>query len=260
MKKISSKDNKNVKLAHKLRNKKYRDEEGLFLLEGKRAVGEALKIPALVRALYIDDRLIDDFELLINDNEFDSYLVDNRIMNYISSTTTPQGIAALVKIPVWSWDDMMKNQGLLIFLDEISDPGNLGTIIRTCMALNGDGIILSQGCVDPFSPKVVRASMGSILHTPLLTDAGLNELYGLEDLGYDLICTDLLADNYYFDENLCKRKVIVFGNEARGVCKEIKNLCKLRIKIPINPEIESLNAASACAIIMAEAWKQYYER
>ena len=146
----------------------------------------------------------------------------------------------------------------LFLLDQISDPGNLGTIIRTAWALDIDGILLSKGCTDPFSPKAVRASMGGILNIPVYTSVGLKELDSLKSAGYKITGTALNVRTSVFDCDYRQAQVIVIGSESRGVRPEIQRCCDKLIKIPINPAVDSLNAAVACAIIMAEVRKQRY--
>ncbi|CFX53951.1 Alpha/beta knot methyltransferases [Syntrophomonas zehnderi OL-4] len=253
MKIIKSLDNQTVRQARKLHQKKYRDQAGLFLMEGRRSVQEALARPELLRAIFIEESLAADFSDL---DGLDSYIVDNKLLKHICTTENPQGIAAIVKKPEWSLEDFLSEDALIVLLDQIADPGNMGSIIRTCWGLESAGIILTPGCVDPFSPKVVRSSMGGVLNLPLLEIKSAAELSIFSERGYELIGTALENACNYYDTDLSKAKILVFGSEATGISPNLKKRCSRLIKIPTNPKIDSLNVAAACAIIVAEAWRQ----
>lgn len=253
MKVIRSLDNSMVRLARKLHQKKYRDQEGLFLVEGRRSVQEALARPELVRAVFIEESLVGDFSDL---GGLDSYIVDNKLLKHICTTETPQGIAALVKKPEWSFEDLLSGDALIVLLDQVADPGNMGSIIRTCWGLEAAGILLTPGCVDPFSPKVVRSSMGGILNLPLREMKSCEELDYFIERDYELIGTALENGCNYYETDLSKAKILVLGSEATGISPNLKKRCFQLIKIPMNPKIDSLNVAAACAIIVAEAWRQ----
>lgn len=257
MKYISSVDNKNIKLAAKLTEKKVRDREGLFLVEGRKSTLEALKRPGLVNLIFLDDSYQAEYQELIADyNNLDWYSVNSQLMKRICQTETPQGIAALVKKPQWSWDKIIAEDSLLLLLDRISDPGNMGTIIRTAWAFNVDGILLSRGCADPFGPKVVRSTMGGILNVPLFTDLSEEQLGILKDNKYIFMGADVTGDNSFYDMDFSNRLVVVIGSEAKGINDDIKGRCNYLFKIPINSRADSLNAAVACAIIIEMAYRQ----
>ena len=141
-------------------------------------------------------------------------------------------------------------------LDQISDPGNMGSIIRSCWALGVKGLLLASGCADPFSPKVVRSSMGGILNLPLIDNITDQELDLLVGQGYEFICTGMQNARDYYSVDLTGSKVLVMGSEARGVSQEIISRSGCMIKIPMKSKVDSLNVAAACAIIVGEAWGQ----
>lgn len=259
MKHISSADNKNIKLAVKLGDKKTRDQEELFLVEGKNSAAEVLKRPDLVRCFFIDEELMDQYEnLLIEGNAWDCYTVDRKIMKRVCRTENPQGIAAIVRKPEWSLAEVVKDKGLVVLLDQISDPGNMGTIIRTSWAFNVNGILMTRGCADPFSPKVVRSTMGGILNMPLFANISGKQLDFLKEKQYMFMGADLSGGNSFYEMEFEGPKVIVIGSEAKGISSDIKNRCDYLFKIPINSSADSLNAAVACAIIIQEAYRQRY--
>lgn len=258
MKFISSQDNKYIKLAASLKHKKYRDAQGMFLIEGRRAVDEALEYPNLVQAVFGDERFTEDNPMYAVVAKIpDCFWVDSRLMKHICSTEEPQGIAAIVKKPACSWDVMLEQRGIIILMDRISDPGNLGSMLRTCWAFGVDGVLMTSGTVDPFSPKVVRSSMGAILNVPVFTNVSEEQLDVVNEHGYRFMSTDISGSVKYSAVKYGSQLVIVFGSEAQGVSEGLKKRCDFFINIPINPRVDSLNVAAACAIIVAEARRQY---
>jgi len=253
LKEITSSDNQLIKLARKLHNKKYRDQEQLFLVEGRRSVEEALARPELLHTVFVEESLKDDYADI---EGVESYCLDTKLFKSICTTETPQGIIAILKKPAWSWSALLDEKGLIVLLDRIADPGNMGSIIRTCWALGVQGLLLSPGCVDPFSPKVVRSSMGGILNLPLLEITEQSELDLLQERGYVFIGTAMENAEDYYNLDLCGAKLIIMGSEATGISPELKAKCNTMAKIPMNPQNDSLNVAAACAIMISEAWRQ----
>ena len=238
--------------AVKLKDKKYRDEYGLMLVEGEKLVKDALKYGYEAESIFLTEgkqtELYDSIK---------RYTVTDRMMKRLSAKTTPQGIVALIrkkpnepKIP----------EGKSLILENIQDPGNLGTIIRTADAAGFAGVLMSPGCVDLYNPKTVRSSMGSFFNIPVKTDMGYDELYALKEKGFNLYCGALRDDSVaYTDVDFSMPSVIIIGNEANGVSNEILDMAE-HIIIPIYGHAESLNAAVAGGIIMYEAIRQKTSR
>ncbi len=260
MKLITSQDNKYIKLAASLKQKKHRDDEKVFLVEGKRAVIEALQKPELLSVIFVDESLKEEYSEFAHLLSPEAYLISAQLMRHICCTETPQGIAAIMKKPIWSWLDVVNKAGLLILLDRVSDPGNMGSIFRSCWALGVKGVLMTKGCADPFTPKVVRSTMGALLNIPVFCDVSDTQLDTLDEQGYAFICTDLNADKNYYSLKYPDQSIIIIGSEALGASAELKSRCDRFIKIPMNPQVDSLNVAAACAIIIAEAARQRYER
>jgi RNA methyltransferase, TrmH family len=257
---ISSQDNKYIKLASSLKHRKYRDMEGLFLVEGRRAVKEALERSELVQAVFWDESLTEQNPMYAAAASVPNcFGIDSRLMKHICSTEEPQGIAAIVRKPAWTWEAVLGQRGLLILLDRISDPGNLGSILRTCWAFGVDGVLLTKGCVDPYNPKVIRSTMGAILNVPVFTDVAAEQLEDLDKLRFSFMSTDISGSEEYSLVKYGRPLVIIFGSEAQGVSDVLKNRCNFFINIPMNPRVDSLNVAAACAIIIAEAGRQHQE-
>jgi len=257
MREIVSKDNQYIKHAASLKNKKYRAQEKMFLLEGKKMVTEALQSNKPIIRVMVDQAHSEEYQQLASKyHEVEWLEVDSRVFYNLVDTETPQGIVAVAPIPVYDFSWLPGQVASLVLLDHISDPGNLGTIIRTAWALDIDGILLTPGCTDPFSPKTVRSSMGGVLHVPIYESIGPQALEQLKTSGYSVIGTALGAKTSIFDINYKEASVIVIGSESKGVSLDIQACCDSLVTIPINPFVDSLNAAVACAIIMMEVWKQ----
>lgn len=256
---INAQDNKHIKQIRKLKDKKYRNQTGLFFVEGQRAFTEALQKPELITEAFIQSDIVDQYLPYINKfPHIKWFKLDRKLIKYISSTETPQGIVAVLKKPVWDIQDFIDKKGLLIYLDQIADPGNLGTIIRSCWALDADALLLSPNCADVYNPKTVRSSMGGVINYPVFADIDVHQLIELQTNNYELISTDLNKGHDYYNHDFSKNTVLVIGSEAKGVSESIKKICTDYIKIPMNSRVDSLNAACACAIIIAEARKQRF--
>lgn len=252
---ISSPDNKFIKLASSLKIRKYREAAGLFLVEGWRSVNETLTRRELIEAILaaadireeLDSNRLPDEKIMI---------VEPKLMKQVCSTDNPQGIAAIVRKPQWAWGQVSASGGLLVYLDRISDPGNLGSILRSCWAFGVQAVLMSPGCVDLYNPKVVRSTMGAILNLPVFSDVGPAELVVLKEAGFALVSTDVGGGQRYYDVDFRIPTIIILGSEAHGISRELKDISAIKINIPITPGVESLNVAAACAIIVAEARRQ----
>ncbi len=248
MERITSTQNKYIKLVKSLSQKKNRGD--LLLAEGEKCVTEALRY-ARVEAVISDDE--HDPVFLAAGEKIRRVLVSGSVMNAVCDAKTPQHICAVVRIDRPKLTDI--KSGLYAALEDVSDPGNVGTIIRTADAAGAKGVILSRGCADWTSPKVVRSTMGSIFHIPVMEPPDFYK--ALSDLSGSGICVVSAALDG--DENavLPKCSCILIGNESRGLSERAKAAAKINIKIPIFGEAESLNAGAAAAILMYRAvWPQ----
>ncbi|RKD24651.1 hypothetical protein BEP19_05140 [Ammoniphilus oxalaticus] len=257
MERIESVQNARVKEWAKLGKRKGREQAGSFIVEGEHVVEEAIKQEAPIEALLMTEafpatEIISQFA---QTNPSICFQVSDTIMRRLSETETPQGIMAITKIQKDELESFIHKKYLLL-LDAIQDPGNLGTIIRAADAAGVDGIILGNGTVDPHNSKVVRSTMGSIFHIPII-QANLAEIIGqLQQHEYTFIAASLEGAVAYDEQDYTGSIGIVIGNEANGVSEEILRACSSRIKIPLYGRAESLNAAIAAGIIMYEATRQ----
>lgn len=233
---ITSSENKIIKRTASLKQKKYRDLYGEFIVEGKNNVLDSAKFVVPKRVFLCEE---DDFKYF---SDCDIYLVSNEIMQKMSDTVTPQSIIAVY--------DLIKpldiNSSHVVFLDRVRDPGNLGTIIRCCAAAGYQMVM--RDCVDIFNPKVVRSCMSGLFKITFNFD-DIYSISVLKDDGYKILIADACGKNVFDyhknDEKIC----LVIGNEANGVEQEIINLCDEIISIPME-NMESLNAAVSAAILM----------
>lgn len=251
---IRTTKNKLYKYIRSLQTKKSRTENHCFTVEGIKSVRDAMnagckiQLLALSEALYASN-IFNDFKTL------DICIIDDKLFGGLCDTKTPQGVLAVIEqnsYEAFSCDP----HGLYVYCDNISDPGNLGTIIRTADAAGIDGVLLSPDCTDLYSPKTVRASMGSFFHTTAVPSFSHDRLLRLAENGFTIYSGALRSDSTnYKDCNYLTPTVIVVGNEANGVSADILEISK-HIIIPIYGKAESLNAAIAAALMMYEATEQ----
>ena len=238
---ITSLDNDNVKKWKKLCKKKYRDEFGIYLVEGEHLVEEAYKSGVLDKVIVLDG---------------ESYSYDNIIyvsydvMKALSSLDTPNRIMGVCKKKESS--ELLGKRYLL--LDGVQDPGNLGTIVRSAVAFNIDTIVLSNDTVDLYNPKVLRSTQGMIFHTNIIECDLIDVISKLHDKNITVYGTDV---NNGIDarelSDLDKTSfALIMGNEGNGVRKEVKELCDKNLYINMNENVESLNVGVATSILLYE--------
>ena len=236
---ITSLNNNKIKEYSKLLNKKYRDKTNLFIVEGEHLVKEAYNSNVL--------------QEIICTPKYENYLdikttyVTKEIINKLTDTITPQEIIGIVK----KQDNNTIGNKVLI-LDNIQDPGNLGTIIRSSVAFNIDTIILSNDTVDLYNPKVIRATEGMIFKINIIRKELNNIIDILKEEGYVLYGTKVTKSTILKDIKFNNKYAIIMGNEGNGVKKELLNKCDKYIYIKMNKECESLNVAVATSIILYE--------
>ncbi|QTL98582.1 RNA methyltransferase [Iocasia frigidifontis] len=261
---ISSTGNVRIKYLQKLYLRKYRKKEGKFILEGYRIINEALNSNADFETIFLTPSFYDSPEgqkitnLVGRDMVV---LVEEGLLNELADTVTPQGVIGVVDEPVYHINDFI-DKGIILVLDRLQDPGNMGTVIRTAVAAGVAGIIVLKGSVDIYNLKVLRATMGAVFNIPIITDielAAFKELLVSQLSTYNLIAADLSGKEYYYNINYNPRSMLVIGNEAHGVSREILEMADRLIKIPIIGDIDSLNAAIAAGIIMYKALEEKIE-
>ncbi len=259
MQKITSRDNDLVKHIRKLKNKKYRDTNQEYIIEGIKLISEAIKENANIKKII----LCDDCEktehiskdLMYEIAKYDCIYMSDNVFNYLSEVNTPQGILAIIG-KQQSDLDIDYSQDIILALDDVQDPGNLGTILRTIDSIGLTQILVSKDTVDAFNPKVVRSTMGAIFRVKVIESTNLlKTLKEIQKHKFKIMVSSLQTDNSIYDVDYNK-KVIVVGNEANGVKSDIQQLADEKIKIPLLGKTESLNVSVATGIILYEYIRQ----
>ena len=256
---ISSKDNELVKHIKKLKDKKYRDENNEYIIEGVKLIEEAVKENAKIKKVIICEDTTRTYEIptniMLGIAKYECVYVTDKIFSFITQVTNPQGIMAIVE-KTSKEEEIDYTQDLIVMLDDIQDPGNLGTILRTIDSIGLKQIIVSKETADAFNPKVVRSTMGAIFRIKIIESENLIEtIKNIKKHHFKLVVTSLQTDNTIYDINYNK-KIIVIGNEGNGVSKEIQDIADEKIKIPMLGKTESLNASVATGIVLYEYVRQ----
>ncbi len=251
---ITSKDNENIKSIKKLKERKYRDLNNEYIIEGIKILKEAIQERAVIKKIVICEEClannIIDEKLLYEIAKYDCLYVSKKIFEGLTDVSKPQGILAVVEKN--NKKDINYNEDIIVALDGLQDPGNLGTILRTLDSANLTQVIVSKDTVDAYNPKVVRSTMGAIFRVNIVEAENLKEtLKEMKRHKYKVMCTDLTASKniYEIDYN---KKILVIGNEANGISKELLEMADEKIIIPMLGKTESLNASVATSIIVYE--------
>ncbi|MBR2678335.1 MAG: RNA methyltransferase [Bacilli bacterium] len=235
---ITSLDNKKVKEVVKLQSKKYRDSTNTFVVETEHLVEEAFKAGIVKDVFLVENEFVD---------RDDIYFVTPEIMKKMSSMESPSNVLAVCEKS--NSKEIIGNKILL--LDNIQDPGNLGTIIRSSVAFNVDTIILSPDTVDLYNPKVIRASEGMFCHINIITMDLEEAIEKIKNKGIEVYGTNVV-DGIDVKEINKSSYALVMGNEGNGVSQRIQDLCDENLYIPMNKTCESLNVGVACSILLYE--------
>ena len=250
--KITSKDNEIIKNIKKLHDKKYRIDS--YIVEGIKMVKEAISENQLIELIAIRE----DFEINFDTKNIKIITVSSKVFNDISDVKTPQGILAVIKKKPNK--QIETNTDYILALDSLQDPGNMGTIIRTADSANINQIIINKTTADPYSPKVIRSTMGAIYRMNIIEVENLEStLKELQDKSFKVITTDLKAEKSIYDINY-NRTIVVIGNEANGVSQEVLEIADERVIIPMLGKTESLNASIAASIMIYEHVRQKIQK
>lgn len=258
---ITSSHNQIVKEIRLLKDRHEREEKGLYFVEGVRIVEEALKDDAGIAYTVMTEEFAaggnGKLAAILEENGLRTYLLPDRLFKEISDTGTPQGILAVMRLDRPDIGRAFLKGGLIVILDSIRDPGNMGAIIRTADAAGFEGVIVSEGCVDVYNPKVLRSTMGSIFHTPVYNARSASEaIIAARSEGFKVFASHLDGGLSIYDADLSAPAALVVGSEAEGVSAGAARLTDCLLKIPMPGRAESLNASVAAGIVMFEAVRQ----
>ena len=259
MQTITSKDNELIKHIRKLKDKKYRDESNEYVVEGVKLVEEAVKENAKIKQIIVCEDTTRTYEIpthiMIEIAKYECISVSDKIFNIITQVTNPQGIMAIIEKNAQD-AQIDYSQDIIVVLDDVQDPGNLGTILRTVDSIGLNQIIVSKGTADAFNSKVVRSTMGAIFRIKIIEVEDLAQaIKEMRKHHFKLMVTSLQTKNSIYDIDFNK-KIIVIGNEANGVSKEIQDMADEKAKIPMLGRTESLNASVAAGVVMYEYVRQ----
>lgn len=256
---IQSSQNKLVKQMKALHTKKHRDQDSLYLIEGYKLIDEAMSYNKSFYGLIFQEEAFctPDGRGLAQRAEnigIAISVMENKLFKELSQMDTPQGVMAILEKREPDMEAILnKEQYLLMLLDEVRDPGNVGTIIRTADACGIDGVILSKSSVDLYNSKTIRATMGSMFHIPVFTEVDILKLIPkLKIAGAAVLGADPHSQQSCISSPRGARTTIVIGNEANGLRPEVKSSTTQNITIPMPGKAESLNAGVAAAILMYE--------
>lgn len=259
---ITSASNERIKQIAALQSKPgERRKTGLFVMEGSKLFEEAP--PSLIREVYVTGSFLKKLE-----KDRDAYLreklekigyeeISENLFSKLSDTRTPQGILAVGKQREYRLEELLGEKPLLLLLESIQDPGNLGTILRTAEGAGITGVVMNRETVDVYNPKVIRSTMGSIYRVPFLYTENLKEtIENLQKQGIRVFAAHLSGEKYYDEEDYREGTAFLIGNEGNGLRQETAGMADGYIKIPMKGKLESLNAGVASALLMYEAARQ----
>lgn len=251
-----------VTQLQKLSDKKYRERFDKFIIEGPHLITEAVNSEWIVESILLRSDIVEGgrFGEIIHtarEKDIDVFSVGSRDFEKLSGTISSQGVLAIVMRDAPELSELWKRssrKSVIVALNKISDPGNVGTIIRSCAWFGVDALLLDQGSVDLYNPKVVRSTMGAFFHLPVGTGVNMVDAVASAKSGGFTVCTTLLDAKDSLDDHIFGNRVmLLFGSEAHGVDKELVRLADVSIKIPRIGKGESLNVAVSCGIILHKA-------
>ncbi len=249
---LTSRENKFLKLVRSLKSKKGRTLSGLYFAEGKRMVEEAtIYAKEEIQGVLVSDTFVQKNPDTMQEMEtagFFVYQTADKLFAECCDTETPQGIGVVLK--TGNQEISPEGSRFLLALDGVSEPGNLGTIVRTAEAAGVDGILLLKGCADLYNPKVVRSTMGSIFRVPCMTGLTPEYLELCKKNGFFVTATALSQSVSLKEARRQEKQILVIGSEADGVSPEVLQLADQCVRIPMAGKVESLNAAVAAGIAM----------
>lgn len=245
-----------MQAARKLTRRAFRERERRFLLEGPVALSDALGAGARVHDVFFSD---EPGEIVAAAREAGARVheVSEQILRAVSDATTPQGVVAVVELREFGLDDLDLTSGLVLVLSQIRDPGNAGTLIRSAAASGCGGIVFSEGSVDPFGPKTLRAAAGSVFRTPLVSKVALDDATThLQGNGFALVGADARSETSMYEMDMRRPTAIVLGNESWGLADVDAEGLDVVAGIPMPGPVESLNVAVAGSLFLFEAARQ----
>ena len=233
---ITSKDNESIKKIRKLKDKKYRNESGKFLVEGVKLIKEAIQENENIETIVVCDNCVKNGEIeqdvLYEIAKYNCIYVDEKVFGTITEVQNPQGLLAIIDKKN-SNKDIKFDEDVIVILDDIQDPGNLGTILRTIDSCGLSQVIVSKKSGDLFNPKVVRSTMGAIFRVNIIESDNLVEtIKEIKKHKFKILATSLQTEESIYDVDY-KKTAIIIGNEANGISKDVLDVSDKKVKIPM---------------------------
>ncbi len=259
---LTSVQNPLVRQIASLKDKKGREAAGLFLVEGIRFVEEALGAGTKVIQVLYSPRLLETergirLTELAAKHKVPLQPVSDKVLAHAADTDSPQGVVAAVRFPQGSLQSLQDPNPLLVVVDGVQDPGNLGTIIRTALAAGASGVICTKGTADLYNPKTLRSTMGAIFKIPCVQGVACDELVDwLGEKKIPLLVADARGEEVYYKTRLLTPLAVAIGSEGHGLGEFILKKATWRVRIPLAGGVESLNAAVAAAVLLFESARQ----
>ena len=260
---ITSTSNPQIRQIVQLNTKaRARRREGLFAAEGIKLFHEAPQ--ALREKVFVSESFLADADhrQMVDGTPYET--VSDSVFAHMSDTATPQGILTLLHMPHYGKEELLGSSGrpaLIMVLEDLQDPGNMGTILRTGEGAGVTGVVLSKGCVDLFAPKTIRSTMGSVFRVPFYqTDDLAGTIAWLKQEGIQTCAAHLKGELPYHKADYLGGTAFLIGNEGNGLTEETAALADVKVKIPMEGKVESLNAAVAAALLMYEAHNRRAEK
>lgn len=256
---ITSRNHEVVKRFRKLGRRSHRDKYGLFMVEGLNLINEGLDAGASLKELaYVDSRAEEAAYIRTRlDEHVPQHEVSQPLMDWISDVVTSQGIVGVMAQVDSGYEDVVSQDlSLILVADQVRDPGNLGALLRIADAVAVDAFVMTAGCVDPYNPKVVRSAAGAHFHVPMLREVDVGRLRDDLGSGVRMLGMDPRGETCYLDEDLTSPIALVVGNEAFGITDTDRPYIDDMIHILMPGKAESLNVASAAAVVLFEALRQ----
>ena len=254
---ITAANNQRVKnLVNLIQKAKARREQDVFITEGIKMFLEA--DPDKIKEVYVSKAFFDKGMAREKIEKCNYEILSDELFKKVSDTQTPQGVLCVMKQYHYRLEDLFqKVNPLFLILEDIQDPGNLGTMVRTAEGAGVDGIIMTKGTVDIYNPKTIRSTMGSVYRMPFLyTDDLLGVMKQLQEKNVKLYAAHLKGDRFYHQMDFTGATAFLIGNEGNGLKDETSEEADVYMKIPMEGKVESLNAAVASVILMYEAARQ----
>lgn len=254
---ITSTANQQVKQLIQLNKKrKLRDERGVFVAEGFKMFREVPR--ERIEKVYVSESFLEAHRQELDLEELSWEVMQDSVFRAASDTQTPQGVLCIVKQRRYELEELLQAENpLLLLLENLQDPGNLGTILRTAEGAGAAGVILSRGSVDLYNPKTIRSTMGSIYRVPTLyVDDPVRAAERLRERGIRTFAAHLDGKRFYDQEDYTGGTAFFIGNEGAGLTDELAEKADALIRIPMEGKVESLNAGVAASLLMYETYRQ----